>query len=255
MLKQTRNTLLCAVLVARAFPSFAADPMTEAVDATLEAHQKARASQQTVNGLDDQTRSALEKYRNVLWQAQQQTVYAQQLEAVAAGQAAEKASLEKQFASLDDTEREILPLLLRMHDSLEKFVALDLPFLVEERRERLAALKRVLADGQTNIAEKYRRVTEAYRIEADYGRNLGVERTELPLGGTAKIVDVLRVGRTALYYLSLDGDEVGTWDAAQKRWVSIERRYRAEVRKGLRVARETTAPSLMVLPVTAGGAP
>lgn len=232
----------------------AADPITAAVETTLDANQKARASQQTVNGLDDQARAALEKYRNVLWQAQQQTVYAQQLESVAAGQAAEKASLEKQFAGLDDTEREILPLLLRMHDSLEKFVALDLPFLADERRERVTALKRLLADGQTNIAEKYRRVTEAYRIEADYGRSLGFERTELPLGGTAKIVDVLRVGRTALYYLSLDGDDVGTWDVEQKRWVPLERRYRADIRKGLRVARETTAPSLLVLPVTAGAA-
>lgn len=239
------------VLILTMGAALAADPISQSYDATLDANQKARASQQTVDKLDDQTRAALEKYRSVLWQAQQQAVYAQQLEAVAATQIAEKTSLEKQYAGLDDTEREILPLMLRMMDSLEKFVALDLPFLKDERQERLAGLKRALSDGQTGVAEKYRRLTEAYRVESDYGRSFGVERTELPLDGTAKIVDVLRVGRSALFYLSLDGADVGVWDADAKQWLALEGRYRAEVRKALKVARETTAPSLLVLPMPA----
>ncbi|MEK6805298.1 MAG: DUF3450 domain-containing protein [Pseudomonadota bacterium] len=229
----------------------AADPITQSYDATLDANQKARSSQQTINKLDDQTRTALEKYRAVLWQAQQQAVYAKQLEEIAATQAADKASLEKQLAGVGSTEREILPLMLRMLDSLEKFVALDLPFLKAERNERIAALKRLLADPQTGVAEKYRRLVEAYQVETDYGRGLGVERAELPLAGSAKIVDVLRVGRTALFYLSLDGDDTGRWDANAKKWVELSGSYRSAIRKGLKVARETTAPELLTLPMPA----
>ncbi len=235
---------------------FAADPISQSYDATLEANRKARDSQQTINKLDDQTRAALEKYRSVLWQAQQQAVYARQLEQIAATQAAEKASLEKQFSGMDDTEREILPLMLRMLDSLEKFVVLDLPFLKSERAERIASLKRLMADASTGIAEKYRRIAEAYQIEIEYGRTLGAERLELPAGGTAKIVDVLRVGRTALYFLSIDGEDAGRWDPAAKTWKPLDAADRRAVRKGLKMAREQTAADLLVLtvPVAAGDA-
>ncbi len=246
------HSLILLTLVAAAHVTVqAADPITQSYDATLDATQKARASQQAINKLDDQTRSALERYRSVLWQAQQQAVYAKQLEQISATQQAEKNSLDQQLAGIGDTEREILPLMLRMLDSLEKFVALDLPFLKAERGERIAALKRMLADPQTGIAEKYRRLIEAYQVESDYGRSLGVERAELPVGGTAKIVDVLRVGRSALFFISLDGDEVGRWDATGKKWVALSGSYRGAIRKGLKVARETSAPELLVLPMPA----
>lgn len=232
----------------------AADPITQSYDATLDANQKARGSQQTINKLDDQTRAALEKYRAVLWQAQQQAVYAKQLEQIAATQAAEKASLEKQFAGMDDTEREILPLMLRMLDSLEKFVALDLPFLKSERGERIASLKRLMADSSSSIAEKYRRIVEAYQIEIEYGRTLGAERMELPTGGTAKIVDMLRVGRTAMYFLSIDGEDAGRWDPASKSWKPLGSDDQRAIRKGLKMARELTSADVLVLPVPTAGA-
>jgi len=59
--------------------------------------------------------------------------------------------------------------MLRMVDTLDKFVAEDLPFLKEERTQRVEILKHLLTDPQTGVAEKYRRILEAYQIEADYG--------------------------------------------------------------------------------------
>ncbi|MBI2382449.1 MAG: DUF3450 domain-containing protein [Gammaproteobacteria bacterium] len=231
----------------------AADPISQSYDATIEANRAARESQRKIDQLDDQTRAALEKYRGVLWQTQQQDVYARQLEQIAATQIAEKASLEKQLAGLDVTEREILPLMLRMLDSLEQFVAVDQPFLQAERRERIAGLRRLMADPGASLAERYRRLLEAYQIEMDYGRSLGAERAELPLSGTAKIVDVLRVGRGMLFYLSLDGEDVGYWDVSGKSWLPLDRGYRAAVRKGLKIAREQAAPELLVLPMPVAG--
>jgi len=247
------KTVLTLAALLLAGMARAADPITESYSATQDAQQKARASQKRVEQLDDATRAALEKYRSLLWQTQQLNVYAQQLEKVAATQSAEKASLEKQIAGMDVTERDVLPLMLRMVDSLEKFVEIDLPFLQAERRERLGSLRRLMADPGTNLAEKYRRVLEAYQVEIEYGRTLGAERAELPLAGTAKIVDVLRVGRTALYYVSLDDEDVGHWDPQGKAWRKLDAGYRTAVRRGLRVARETIAPELLVLPVPAAG--
>lgn len=223
----------------------AADPITQALDATQAANANARASQQRVNALDDQTRQLLERYRAATWQAQQLNVYAEQLEQIAASQEAEKVSLQRQLVEMDRTEREIMPLMLRMLGSLEKFIALDLPFLKEERKDRVEALKRLMTDPEANIAEKFRRILEAYQIEADYGRGLGVERAQVD----DKTADVLRVGRTALFYLSIDGDSAGRWDAKAGKWVPLERSYVRSVRQGIRIAREQTAADLLTLPM------
>lgn len=223
----------------------AADPVGQAVDAVVAGSRADKASQERVNQIDDQTRSLLDRYRNALWQSQQLTVYAQQLDQLAAAQDGEKQSLERQIAEIDRTERELLPLMLRMVDTLEKFVAEDLPFLKQERGERVANLKRLMGDPEAGIAEKYRRILEAYQIEADYGRSLGAERAEV----AGRVVDVLRIGRTQLYYLEMDGKDAGYWDAVNGKWLPLDRRYLASLRKGIKIARETTAADLLALPV------
>ena len=231
------------------------DRINQAIDATVQGNRAAVASQTRINGVDDSTRSMLERYRAASWQAQQLTVYGKQLEQLLSAQEAEKLSLAQQLVEIDRTERELTPLMLRMLDSLDKFVSLDLPFLKQERRERIDNLKRLMADPEAPVAERYRRLLEAYQIEIDYGRSLGVERALVE----DREVDVLRVGRIGLFYLSLDGENAGRWDAAGKQWEELDDDYRASLRKGLRVAREISAPDTLVLPMPvpaalAGGA-
>ena len=96
---------------------------------------------------------------------------------------------------------------------------------------------------------------DAYQIEIDYGRSLGVERALVE----DREVDVLRVGRIGLFFLSLDGENAGRWDAAGKKWELLDDDYRASLKKGLRIAREISAPDTLVLPMPvpaalAGGA-
>ncbi|HZR37612.1 MAG TPA: DUF3450 family protein [Nevskia sp.] len=226
-----------------------------AVDATVQANRAAVAAQQQINQLDDQTRALLERYRAALWQTQQLNVYAQQIGPLLATQDADRSSLQQQLQQFSGSSHDLTPLLLRMIDSLDKFVGLDLPFLQQERRERIAALKRLMTDAATPQAEKYRRVLEAYKVEADYGSSLGAERMQLQAGNAGKVVDVLRLGRVALYYLTLDGREAGAWDADNKQWMELSGRYRGAIREGLKIAHETAAPEILVLPVPAAAAP
>jgi len=239
----------CVQLIAHI--AHAADPVGQAIDASQAANNASKASQQRVDGLDDQTKQMLERYRAATWQAQQLNVYGQQLEEIAGQQDAEKLSLQRQLTEMDNTDREIMPLMLRMLGSLEKFVDMDLPFLKQERMERIASLKRLMADPEANTSEKYKRILEAFQIEADYGRTLGVERAEVD----GKVADVLHVGRTALFYLSIDGDAAGRWNAIGGKWEPLDRSYVKSVRQGLRIAREQTAADLLTLPMpTAAGA-
>lgn len=243
---RTAARLGCCLLLCVA-PLWAAapDPVGQALDATQQANRAAAASQSRIDQLDDQTRQMLERYRSALWQSQQLEVYAQQLEELASRQEAERESLSRQLAEIERTERELLPLMLRMVQGLEQIVAEDLPFLQQERRERIEGVKRSMSDPGVTNGDRFRRILEAYQIEAEYGRTLGAERTQVD----DRSVDVLRVGRAALFYLTLDGRQAGYWEAAQKRWQPLEDRYIAQVRRGLRMAREVMAPDLLRLPM------
>ena len=63
-------------------------------------------------------------------------------------------------------ERQIMPLLVRMVDALESFVAIDMPFLLQERTLRVADLRELLDKAEFTTSEKFRRVFEAYEIVA-----------------------------------------------------------------------------------------
>ena len=112
-----------------------------AIDATVQANNAAKAAQARIDALDDQTRSMLERYRAAIWQSQQLKVYAEQIEPLLATQEAERAALAAQARDLATNTRDLTPLLLKMIDSLDKFIALDLPFLMAERKERVAGLR------------------------------------------------------------------------------------------------------------------
>ena len=256
-----RNTAaIAALLISTGLAAQSAgktDKFDQALKTTIDSNREAAASQQRIDGIDNSARSMLERYRAATWQAQQLNVYAKQLEQLSSAQEAEKISLRQQLIDIDRTERELTPLMLRMLDSLDKFVSLDLPFLKQERRERVENLKRLMADPESSSAERYRRLLEAYQIEIDYGRSLGVERAQVGSDGSAREVDVLRVGRASLFYLTLDGEEAGRWDGANQQWQPLDNEWRTSIKKGLRMAREITAPDVLRLPmpVAAGAAP
>ena len=256
--------VVCAALAALAFGVVTgsaaqgapqASGTSPALDTTVQAGHAAIAAQQQIDQLDDQTRALVERYRSALWQSQQLNVYAEQVEPLLATQEQQRSELQRQLQQLANGAPDLMPLLLRMVDSLQHFVALDLPFLVQERRERLAGLQRAMADPTVNQAEKCRRVLEAYRVEADYGRSFGAEHMDIKVEGAPKIVDVLRVGRVALLYLTPDGREAGGWDATAKQWRPFPGSYRNAIREGLRIARETTAAEILTLPVPVAAAP
>lgn len=210
------------------------------------ATRDAARSQDRIDQLDEQTQKMLDAYRSASWEAQQLTVYAEQLEALVEAQDSEKESLQRQSDALDRTEQELLPLMLRTVDYLDKFVDLDLPFLLDERRDRVASLKKLMNDPSSSNAERFRRILEALQIELDYGRSLGAERGDV----AGRSADILRLGRIELYSLSADGSQVFRWDQQEKQWQPLPHRYANRVRQGLRMAREIIAPDLISLPVS-----
>ncbi|MES0874360.1 DUF3450 domain-containing protein [Sinimarinibacterium thermocellulolyticum] len=214
--------------------------------------ERAAQAQDQVDAIHDQTRDKLAEFKRVTKQAEGLRVYLQQLQKQLQNQATELAEIEQSIQDVAVIERQIVPLMLRMIDGLEQFVSLDLPFLLQERRERVASLRSLLERADVTVAEKFRNVMAAYTTEIDYGRTIEAYRTTLP--GTDREVDVLRIGRIAMFYQSLDGKEVGRWNSFSQSFEPLSGAYRGQIGQGIRIAREQAAPDLIRLPIPTAGA-
>jgi DNA repair exonuclease SbcCD ATPase subunit len=241
----------CAAVWLAAPPLVGAQALERALDLRTKANETGAASQDRIDRAADETDDLLRQYREETQQIEALRVYNAQLEKLLASQEEETASLREQIENVTVISREVTPLMLRMVESLEDFVALDVPFLLEERRERVANLKALMDRADVTDAEKYRRILEAYQIENDFGRTIEAYRGSLEAGGDAKTVDFLRVGRIALLYQTLDGKEIGAWNEAGGAWQALDGGYRPAIRQGLRIARKQAAPDLLRLPVPA----
>jgi TolA-binding protein len=222
-----------------------------AIDTQTATQQASIEVQQRINELDDQTQVMLNEYRSTMSQVSDLEAYNQQLERLVATQNVELADFERQFQEIETTKRQILPLIIRMLDVLGEFVAIDIPFLPDERNMRIDELKNLMGRPDVLTSEKYRRVTEAYQIELDYGHTIEAYEGEIEVDGEARTVAFLRYGRLGLYYMTLDGQTIGHWDTEQDAWVELDDEYRASLDRALRIARKQLPPDLTRLPVPA----
>ncbi len=199
----------------------------------------------------DQKNTLQEQYHSVTRQTDILQTYNQHIKDMLASQVEEKASLEKQLQDIEVTKQEIVPLIVHMLDSLDQFIQLDLPFLPEERKQRLSQLKELVTKADVSNAEKFRRIMEAFQVENEYGNTIEAYKANIVLNGVTSSVDFLRLGRVALYYQRLDGSETGFWDKEEKRWQPLSSGYSNSIRNGLRIARKETAPDMLIVPVSA----
>lgn len=226
-----------------------ADTLSSTIQTENAIQQSAVQSQKTIDALDDHTRKMLDEYRSATRQTKTLLTYNKHLKALLASQETEKVSFAEQLEQIETTQQEIVPLILNMQESLAQFVQLDLPFLPQERQQRISSLKAMMTRADVSNAEKFRRLIEAYQIENDYGKTIEAYRANIALEGEISSVDFLRLGRVALYYQRLDGSETGMWNHTEKKWEKLSSDYRNPIRQGLRIARKEAAPDLLTLPI------
>ncbi len=203
-----------------------------------------------IDELAEDTEAMAARYRAALQNTRQLEVYNRQYAALIRAQEEEMASLRDQIDHVAVISRQVLPHMEEMIDALENFVALDVPFLPEERAGRVAELRAMMARADVTFSEKYRRILEAYQIENEYGRTIEAYRGSIERERESRTVDFLRIGRNALLYQTLDGEESGAWLQDEKRCESVDD-FRVPVREGLRMARKQRAPDLIEVPLPA----
>jgi len=173
----------------------------QSLDQVLKAQQGrtrlAQESQERVDSVVKQTRSLDDQYKGALKEIDGLKVYNTLLGLQVENQVAKMADLRESIDQVEVINRQIVPIMMKMISGLEQFVDLDVPFLLEERKERVAKLHELMERDDVTVAEKFRKVTEAYQIEMDYGSTIEPYKDTVNIDGGTREVDFLRVGRVS----------------------------------------------------------
>ncbi len=251
----SRLNIVCAAILGAitCLPAGAAETLENIEQEGIERRAEGREAQEVINTISDRTRNLVDEYGAELKLVEGLETYVGMLQRQLDAQDREIETLQTSIGEVAVIERQILPLMSRMIDTLEEFIALDVPFLVEERQQRIARLRELLERADVTVAEKSRRVFEAYQIETEYGRTIEAYKAKLSLDGASFDADFLRVGRTALLFQTVGGDRLGYWDSSADDWRELDGvPYRRFIEKGLRVARQEIAPELILVPLNPG---
>jgi hypothetical protein len=225
-----------------------AQTLASTLQAEENINDKSAQSQTRVSSLARQTQDLLTEYRSVVREVESLKIYNDNLERIVVDQRNEVQSINRQLEGLEATNRGVVPLMLEMIDTLDRIVEADVPFRIEERRERVQRLRDMMDEAEVTASEKYRRVMEAYQSELEFGRTTEAYSATLP--GTEQTVDFLRVGRTLLVYQTSDNAVTGWFNPRTRAFEELtDDRFRLEVKNGLAIARNEKAPDLVMLPV------
>lgn len=132
---------------------------------------------------------------------------------------------------------------------LERRLTASQPFLADERRKRLDDLHSVLLDGDVPVHEQFRRVMEAFQVEADYGYTSDVYRDKITIDQQQREVDMLRLGRLSLFFVTPDGEQGGMFDPLESRFVYLPDSMVADLNQARQQINGQTSEALTLLPV------
>ena len=214
-------------------------------------HAAAAKSQEKINALFEQSQELLVEYRQTVDQTENLKVYNDYIASLVEDQQRSIDSLQRQIDSIEDTKQGIVPLMFRMIDSLEKFVELDIPIHLEERRERIQRLRDLMANSNVTVSEQFRQVIEAYLVEVEYGTKMSSYQGTIDANGTENTVDFFNLGRTAFLALSLDQSSAWVWDNDERQWKALGDDYLASAVEAVKMAKGTATPELIKLPIKA----
>ncbi|MFP4285156.1 MAG: DUF3450 domain-containing protein [Desulfovermiculus sp.] len=157
--------------------------------------------------------------------------------------------LEEQEEVAKSLRMELEPYLSEVVDKLEARVEADLPFLPQEREDRLQFIEQSLTEYGVSLSERLRRVLEAVSVEAGYGTSVEVNDRELDIDGSPVQAQVVRLGRVGLLYVTPDGGSAGMWDRKEQEWKSLDQDRAKEVQKTVDIIQERRVAELVTLPL------
>ena len=222
--------------------------LQQAIDIEASSSNDAASRQEFIDNVDSEILVLTGDIQFLSQQLDLTNIYNRQLQELIDSQNAEIISINEQMVELDKTNKGILPTLEEMVSTLESIINNDVPFLLTERKARVAELKDILKQSNISTSEKFRRVFEAYQIENEFGRTIESYRDEITFDSEIFNVEVFRLGRVGLYARTSDGRHTAMYSKKEGRWVR-KKGIDNELVVALKIARKELPPSLLRLPI------
>ncbi|NQY21244.1 MAG: DUF3450 domain-containing protein [Campylobacteraceae bacterium] len=237
-----------ALLIAFSYSGIIAATLDNSINQIEKTNNKLNTLQKSINKSEDKREDLLSEYKYVNQSLKNTKTYNSQLENVLESQKKELSDINQQIKEIDETKKNIYPLMKDMIFSLETLVKEDKPFLLKERQSRIKRLKRALDAGDIKTHEKYRIILEAYKIEYDYSKTIESYKESI----NDITYNVLRLGRVALYTQSLDLTKYAYYNNENKTWVEITNSSdKSNIRKAIKIAKKQENVDLLTLPFLA----
>ena len=219
------------------------------IDSQVDSSNLSIEAQQNIEKLDETASKLYFEYKDTLNEFKALKNYDDQLSKIIDQQVIEIKSVKEQIDSLDDVNIDILPLLKTMIDTLGKSIEYDLPFLKDERVNRVNNLDKLILRADVTTAEKFRKVFEAYQLEAKFGKTIETYPGYIKIDEDELAVDYFRLGRLGLFYRTPDGDETGYWNQNTNQWNHEGSSLDNEIKAALDISNRQSPPNFILLPL------
>ena len=191
----------------------------------------------------------LDQARQLLYDAEAARFAVARQEAYIAREKADIRELRDRTDAALATRRDLDPVMETLYAELVRARDEDLPFAQDERRARLADLRRTLDDPEATAGDKLGRLLEALRMEAGYSLDTEAEDAVMQEDGAPMAVTVLRAGRLALLRMPASGAWVERFDPASGEWIRLPDADGRELAKAVQISRKQRIAELVYLPV------
>jgi benzoyl-CoA reductase/2-hydroxyglutaryl-CoA dehydratase subunit BcrC/BadD/HgdB len=159
------------------------------------------------------------------------------------------ATKEKQLADIEQISSQIQPFLEEMLTLLKTQVSEGYPFLRAEREKRIDNLEHLMIDPDVSVSEKYRKIMEAFLVEAEYCFTVETYQETIVIDDHTMLVDIFRLGRLSLFYQSLDQKRCGFYNVASKAWQPLPASHTPSIHAAIDIAAKRKPVELLTLPV------
>ncbi len=225
-----------------------ANKIDKSIDIIEKGNNKLKSYQNQIDKNEEIKENLLNEYKYVSSSLKSTEIYNNQLEKIITSQKEELKSLDEQLGDIEQTQKNVFPLMLDMIRTLKTLVKQDIPFLLKERLDRVNKLEEILNKADIPSHEKYRIILEAFKIENDYART--IESYQDKLDG--KTYNFLRLGRVGLYYQSLDLKNYGLYNKETKSWEAItDIKSKSNIIKAIKIAKKQRNVDFLNLPFLA----
>lgn len=153
----------------------------------------------------------------------------------------------RKVLEIEKMRQELVPYLQQVIERLDAAIQQDLPFLPDERKNRVAGLKDIVNDPEVPLGEKLRRVFEGLRVEMDYGKSVETTKEEITYNGQKMLANVFRMGRTSLIMQSLDEKDIAMFNGTA--WVELPGKYSNEIKKAIEISQRRRPVDFVNIPL------